>query len=114
MMILLILAIYFPTETRDINDKIFSKWMTIVFTAAIVFGSAVKVFWRHRMRWTFWAEMSVLILTHFIMLRRIRFLMEDKWWLFFLLALPELAAVIFLLRLSFDPNTGPPSERPAG
>jgi Na+/proline symporter len=112
-MCVVVFTLFSYTSSRNISDKIILKWMNIVFIAVFVFGPAVTMFWQHRKKWIFWAEMSALILTHFMVWPRIRWLTEDKWWLIPLIGIPELAAVIFALSLSLGPNTWPPSERTA-
>jgi hypothetical protein len=100
-------------DKKGIPDEILFKWVNIFITAVFVFGSSVKHFWPHRKRWTFWAELSALILVHFIVLQRLQWQKENYWWLAVVVGIPELFFVFFLLGLMFGRKARPTSEGPA-
>src|SRR5580692_9397820 len=68
---------YFYAESKGIDEHTIVKWMNIVFTAALVFGSALKNFWRFRKRGTFWVELGVLLVAHFVILQRLQWQTES-------------------------------------
>jgi hypothetical protein len=71
LMIVAFGASYFYAASKGINDHAIIKWANILFAAAFVFGNAVKKFWHFRKRWTFWAELGVLVVGHFALLSRL-------------------------------------------
>jgi biotin transporter BioY len=77
--------------------------MNIFITAAIVFGAAARKFWSLRTKWTFWTALCVLSLVHFALLSRLHWQQAGYFWLPLVAGIPELALVIFVLRLAFDP-----------
>jgi len=101
---------YIYAASKGIDEHTIVKWMNIILTAAFVFGYAIKEFWRFRKRWTFWLELGLLVVVHFIVLQRLHWETASYFWLMLVIGIPELAAVFFLMFLMFDPNAGPPSE----
>ncbi len=101
---------YIYAASKGIDEHTIVKWINIILTAAFVFGYAIKEFWRFRKRWTFWLELGLLVVVHFIVLQRLHWETASYFWLMLVIGIPELAAVFFLMFLMFDPNAGPPSE----
>jgi len=95
---------YLYAKHKGIDEYTTVKWMNILITAAIVFGSATMKFWRLRTRWTFWAALCVLSVGHFALLPRLLWQQAGYFWLPVVVGVPELALVIFVLGLTFDPN----------
>lgn len=54
-------AAHAKTELFDLNNR----WVLIVFTAALVFGSSIKNFRQHWHRPAFWAIFAGLLVAHF-------------------------------------------------
>jgi hypothetical protein len=101
---------YVYADYRGIPDLLAVKWMNIVTTALFVFGFTLKKFWQHHKRWTFWAELCVLLSAHFIILERLQWQKGSYFWLLLVIGIPEMAVVFFLLSLMFDLKVRPPSE----
>jgi hypothetical protein len=95
---------YLYGKHKGIDEYTTLKWMNILITAAIVFGSAAKKFWRLRPKWTFWAALCVLCVGHFALLSRLHWQQAGYFWLPVVVGVPELALVIFVLGLAFDPR----------
>jgi hypothetical protein len=102
---------YVYADYRGVPDLIAVKWMNIVTTAVFVFGVTVKKFWQHSKRWTFWAELCVLLLAHFIILERLQWTKGGYFWLILVIGIPEMAVVFYLLSLMFDPKVRLSSSR---
>jgi hypothetical protein len=103
-------ACFFYAMSAGIGDELFIKWMNIILTAGVVFGYAVKEFWRFRKRWAFWVELGVLLVAHFIVLQRLHWQTASYFWLMIVVGIPEIFAVFVLMGLKFGPSAGPPSE----
>jgi hypothetical protein len=106
LMIIALADFYFYAENKGIAEYTAIKWLNIFITAVFVFGNAAKRFWRFRNRWTFWAELSVLVVAHFALLSRFRWEQGGYFWLMVVIGIPELAVVFFLLGLMFNSNGG--------
>lgn len=104
LLIIAFVSCYLYSEHKGIDEYMTVKWMNILITAAIVFGSAAKKFWRLRTKWTFWAALSVLTVGHFALLSRLHWQQAGYFWLPVVVGIPELAFVIFVLGLAFDPH----------
>jgi len=103
----------FYAMNKGMDDGLIVKWMNMLCTAAFVFGFAIKEFWRYRKRWTFWAELGVLVVAHFAALQRLHWEKASYFWLMLVVGIPEMVSVFFLLGLMFQPSESPPSEDPA-
>ncbi len=103
-------ACFFYAMSKGIGDELVVKWMNIILTAALVFGYAVKEFWRFRKKWAFWSELGVLLVAHFVVLQRLHWKMASYFWLMVVIGIPEMFVVFVLIGLMFDPKAGPPSE----
>jgi hypothetical protein len=100
----LLLGFFFYMKYRGISDELVVKWMNISLTASLVFGYSAKKFWQYRRRWTFWAELGVLVVAHFALLGRLEWQQAKYFSLPILIGFPEAIVVYFLLGLMFEPN----------
>jgi hypothetical protein len=110
LMIAALLGFFFYADSKGVNEADTVKWMNIFITAAFVFGYTVKKFWHYRQRWTFWAELSVLVTVHFFVLQRLHWEKASYFWLILVIGIPEMATVFFLMGLMFQPKVNLPSE----
>jgi hypothetical protein len=106
---------YFFASSRGVNQHETFKWLSIIITAVFVFGYAIKAYWLFRKRWTFWLVLSVLAATHFFVLSRLPWQRAGAS-LIYVIGIPELALVGFLLgliflRKPFGSEHNPPSEQ---
>ncbi|HTB94592.1 MAG TPA: hypothetical protein VK728_17285 [Candidatus Sulfotelmatobacter sp.] len=104
LMIFTFVGSYLYAKHEGITEYTAVKWLNIFTTAFFAFGFAVKRFWHFRKRWTFWAELSVLIVTHFALLSRLHWEQASYFWLMVVVGLPELVVVYFLFGLMLDPH----------
>ena len=104
LMIAAFMGSFFYAEHKGIDEETTVKWMNILLTALFVFGYAVKKFWNSHRKWTFWAELGVLIIAHFMLLSRLLWEQASYFWLVVVVGIPELAVVFFLLGIMFGPN----------
>jgi len=95
---------YLYATSKGIEEYKTVKWANILITAVFAFGYAVKKFWLFRKKWTFWAELGVLVVGHFALLSRLHWEQASYFWLVVVVGIPELAFVSFLLSLMFDPH----------
>jgi hypothetical protein len=100
---------YVYADYRGISDELAVKWMNIFTTALFVFGYAVKRYWQYRKRWTFWAELCVLLFAHFAILQRLQWQKGGYFWLLLVVGIPEMFVVFLLLNLMFDSKSDSPS-----
>ena len=107
LMILAFLGIFSYAESKGIQKETTDKWMGIFITALIVFGLTVKAFWQYRRKRIFWAELSVLIFAHFVILQRLQWPAES---FIVFISVPEFAVLFVLFRLMFPRSSEPPSE----
>jgi hypothetical protein len=110
LMIAAFLGLFFYAESKGIAEEVSVKWMNIFVTAAFVFGYTVKKFWQYRRRWTFWAELGVLVAAHFVVLQRPHWQKASYFWMAIVVGLPEMFAVFFLMGLMFQSKPVPPAE----
>ena len=81
--------------------------MGIFIAALIAFGLTVKKFWQYRKKRVFWAELSVLIFAHFVILQRFQWPAE----LFIVfISVPEFVVLFVLFRLMFPRSSEPRPE----
>jgi len=66
LMIAAFLGSFFYADSKGIEEEVTVKWMNIFITAVFVFGYAAKKFWQYHRRWTFWVELGLLVVAHFI------------------------------------------------
>ena len=97
-------------EYRGISDELSVKWRNVFLTALFVFGYAIEKFWKCRQKWSFWAELSVLVVAHFVILQRLQWQKANYFWLIIVVGLPEMFVVFFLLGLMFVPNSSEKSK----
>jgi hypothetical protein len=95
-------SFYFYSKYRGINEYTTVKWMNILNTAVIVFGSAAKKLWRSRAKWPFWAALCLLTVGHFTFLSRLHWPEAGYLWLPVVIGVPEFALIMFLLGRAFD------------
>jgi hypothetical protein len=100
-------ACFFYVMSKGTSDELFVKWMSIILTAAFVFGYTVKEFWRLRKRWTFWVELGVLVVAHFIVLQRLHWETASYFWLIVVIGIPEMVFVFFLMHTMFPTPESP-------
>lgn len=112
LMIAAFLAYFFYADNKGIDETTAVKWMNIFVTAVFVFGFSLKKFWRHRNKWTFWVESTVLVLAHFVVLQRLHWQKPSYFWLLIVIGLPEMFVVLLLLSLMFEPNASLSTEAP--
>jgi hypothetical protein len=110
LMIAAFLGFFFYADRKGIHEEVSLKWMNIFITATFVFGYTVKEFWQYRRRWTFWAELGVLVVAHFVVLQRLHWEKASYFWLILAVGIPEMVAVLFLMGLMFEPKAGHTSE----
>jgi hypothetical protein len=101
------LGFFFYAAHIGISDELTAKWVNVFMTALFVFGFAIKKFWQYRRRWTFWAELSVLVVAHFIFLQRLNWQKESYFWLAIVIGIPEMFITFILLALMFKPERLP-------
>src|SRR5208282_1329488 len=99
LMIAAFLGFFFYADSKGIAEEVRLKWMNIFITAAFVFGYTVKKFWQYRRRWTFWAELGVLVVAHFLALQRLHWEKPSYFWLTLVVGIPEMVVVFFLVSL---------------
>ena len=104
LLIIAFVSLYLYAKHKGIDEYTTVKWMNILITAAMVFGSAAKKFWRLRTKWTLWMAFCVLTVGHFALLSRLHWQQAGYFWLPVVVGIPELALVIFVLGLAFDPH----------
>ena len=114
LVIIALMGTYIYAEHKGIPENTVVKWLHIFITALFVFGFAAKKFWYHRKAWKFWAALSVLTITHFALLSRLRWEQAGYFWLVVVVGLPELWLVFFLLGLIFGPNESPAKRNSSG
>jgi len=110
LMIAAFLGSFFYADSKGIDEEVTVKWMNIFITAVFVFGYAAKKFWQYHRRWTFWVELGLLVVAHFIALQKLHWQKASYFWLMVVVGLPEMAAVFFLMSLMFGPTTIPQSQ----
>jgi hypothetical protein len=102
---LLLLAIFAGSfiyaDYRGISEQTTIKWMNILITGLFVFGFAIKKFWHHHKNWRFWAELSLLVIAHFIVLQPLHWQTPSYFWLLIVVGFPEMIAVFALLNVTF-------------
>jgi hypothetical protein len=101
LIILPVEGFYFFTARRGVSQHEAAKWLNIVFAAVFVFGYAIKSYWPFRKRWTFWLVLSVLAAAHVAALSRFPWQRTGMLFLIYVIGMPELAFVGFLLGLIF-------------
>ena len=94
------MGFFFYADHKQISDVRTVKRMSIVLTAAFVFGYSVKEFWQCRQRWAFWTEISGFVAAHFLILERLRWEKDSYFWLPVIIGIPEMFVVFFLLILT--------------
>jgi hypothetical protein len=102
LLIITFVSFYLYAKHKGIDEYKTTKWINILITANIVFGSAAKIFWRLRTKWTFWAALCMLTVGHFALLSRLHWPQAGYFWLPVVVGIPELALVIFVLAIAFD------------
>jgi hypothetical protein len=116
LIILPLEGFYFFSARRGVNEHEAAKWSNIVIAAVFVFGYAIRGHWSSRKRWAFWVVLSVLAAIHFIVLSRFPWQQTRTFFLTFVVGLPELALVGFLLglvcpRTPLESEQSSPSEQ---
>jgi len=103
---------FFYANYKGLPDELFVKWMSILLTAAIAFGTAIKAFWPCRHRAVFWPELCVLVTAHFVILQRLRWTAGGYFWLPIVVGLPEIFVVVMLLSMTLRTKPTPPRNYP--
>jgi hypothetical protein len=93
---------FFYANSKGVPDELVVKWMNILLTAAIAFGSVIKAFWQCRQRAAFWAELCVLMAAHCLVLQRLRWTIGGYFWLPIVVGLPEIFVVFILLGVTLS------------
>jgi len=101
---------YFYAASKGIDEHTVVKWMSIILTAAVVFGFAVKNFWQFRKRRAFWVELGVLLAAHFVILQRLQWRTANYFWLMIVIGFPEMYVVFILIDHMFTLKAGRRSE----
>src|SRR5579862_2062362 len=91
---------FFYANSREISDLLVVKWMSILLTAAVAFGTVIRAFWQCRRRAAFWAELCLLLAIHFLILQRLRWTSGGYFWLPMVVGLPEIFVVFILLSVT--------------
>jgi hypothetical protein len=110
LIITVFMGSFFYASYKDVSDELFVKWMNILLTAAIAFGTVIKAFWHCRQRAAFWAELSVLMAAHFVILQRLRWTTGGYFWLPIVVGLPEIFVVFVLLGVTLRIKPRPPQK----
>src|SRR5258708_14022022 len=97
LMIAAFLGSFFYADSKGIDEEVTVKWMNIFITAVFVFGYPAKKFWQYHRRWTFWVELSLLVVAHFIALQKLRWQKASYFLLLGVVSLPQLAPASFLM-----------------
>jgi hypothetical protein len=98
---------FFYANHKGLPDELFVKWMNILLTAAVAFGTVIKAFWQCRQRAAFWAELCVLMAAHFLILQRLRWTTGGYFWLPIVVGLPEIFVVFILLGVTLQVTPTP-------
>ena len=98
---------FFYANHKGLSDELFVKWMNILLTAGIAFGTVIKAFWQCRERAAFWAELSVLVAAHFLILQRLRWTTGEYFWLPIVVGLPEIFVIFILLSVTLRVTPSP-------
>jgi hypothetical protein len=101
---------FFYANYKGLPDELFVKWMNILLTAAIAFGTVIKAFWQCRYRAAFWAELCVLVTAHFVILQRLRWTTGGYFWLPIVVGLPEIFVLVMLVGLTLRAKPTPPQK----
>ena len=101
---------FFYSNYKGVTDEQFVKWMNILLTAAVAFGTVIKAFWQCRQRTAFWAELSVLMAAHFVILQRLHWTTGGYFWLPIVVGLPEIFVVFILLSVTLRVTPTPPQK----
>jgi len=104
------MASFFYANRKGVPDELFVKWMNVLLTAAIAFGTVIKAFWQCRQRAAFWAELCVLMAAHFLILQRLRWTSGGYFWLPIVVGLPEIFVVFMLLSITLRVTPPPPQK----
>lgn len=108
---LLIIAVFttsfFYANRNGVSDELFVKWMNILLTATLAFGTAIKAFWQCRHRAAFWAELCVLMAAHLLILQRLSWTTGGYFWLPIVVGLPEIFVVVMLLSITLHVTPTP-------
>lgn len=103
---------FFYAIHKRVPDELFIKWVNILLTAALVFGTVIKAFWQCRQRAAFWAELCVFMAAHFLTLQRLRWTSGGYFWLPIVVGLPEIFFVLMLLSLTLRVKPTPVKNNP--
>jgi hypothetical protein len=101
---------FFYADYRGVPHEQVVKWMNILLTAAVAFGTVIKAFWQCPRRTAFWAELCVLMVAHFLILQRLRWTTGGYFWLPIVVGLPEIFVVFVLLSVTLRVTPSPPQE----
>jgi hypothetical protein len=96
-------------DHKGVPDEQVIKWMNILLTAAVAFGTVIKAFWQCRQRAAFWAELAVLMAAHLVILQRLRWTTGGYFWLPIVVGLPEIFVLFILLSITL--RVAPPPQK---
>src|ERR1700739_393046 len=103
LMIFALVGCHLYAKHKGLAEYTVLKWLNIIITAALVFGSAIKRFCPLRENPRFWAVLGILFLAHFLVLSRLHWQGPGYFWLPLVVGAPELALVIFFLGATLEP-----------
>jgi hypothetical protein len=110
LIISIFMASFFYAYSKGVPDELAVKWMNVLLTAALVFGTVIKAFWQCRYRAAFWAELSVLLTAHLLVLQRLRWTIGGYFWLPIVVGLPEIFVLFTLLSITLRVTPTPPRK----
>lgn len=105
---------FFYANHKAVPDEVFVKWMNILLTAAIAFGTVIKAFWQCRYRAAFWVELCALLAAHFVILQRLRWTVGGYFWLPIVVGLPEIFVIFMLLGITLRVTPTPLKNKHSG
>lgn len=91
---------FFYAYHKGVPDELFVKWMNILLTAGVTFGTVIKAFWQCRRMPSFWAALCVLMVAHFFILQGLHWTTAGYFWLPIVVGPPEIFFLIMLLGIT--------------